>query len=124
MAKAKIWGAPNEVEMAKGVIAIFCPGCKSLHHIYTVMPTSSGAKWGFNGDFEKPTFTPSLLIYTGKYVHGHEDYDDEGLGLSSICHSFITDGKIQFLADCTHELKNQTVELPDYDKTCNDEIRN
>ena len=113
MAKGKIWGAPNEEEMAKGVIAINCPGCKCMHHIYTVMPTSGGAKWGFNGDFEKPTFTPSLLIRTGKYIPGHESFDDEGYNLSSICHSFITDGKIQFLGDCTHELKNQTVELPD-----------
>ena len=29
----------------------------------------------------------------------------------SVCHSFVTDGKIQFLGDCTHELAGQTVEL-------------
>jgi hypothetical protein len=29
------------------------------------------------------------------------------------CHSFVTNGKIQFLADCTHKLAGQTVELPD-----------
>jgi hypothetical protein len=27
------------------------------------------------------------------------------------CHSFITDGKIEFLSDCTHSLAGQTVEL-------------
>jgi len=30
-----------------------------------------------------------------------------------ICHSFITDGKIQFLSDCTHHLAGQTVDLND-----------
>jgi hypothetical protein len=29
------------------------------------------------------------------------------------CHTFITDGRVQFLADCTHELARQTLDLPD-----------
>ena len=29
------------------------------------------------------------------------------------CHSFVTDGRIQFLSDCTHALAGQTVDLPD-----------
>jgi hypothetical protein len=31
-----------------------------------------------------------------------------------VCHSFVTDGKIQFLSDCTHALAGQTVALPDW----------
>jgi len=31
---------------------------------------------------------------------------------STVCYSYITDGRIQFLSDCTHELANQTVDLP------------
>jgi len=30
----------------------------------------------------------------------------------SICHSFVTDGQIQFLGDCTHKLAGRTVPLP------------
>lgn len=52
----------------------------------------------FNGDFDNPTVTPSLL-HTGEFI----------------CHSFIKDGKIQYLSDCYHSLKGQTVELPDID---------
>jgi len=29
------------------------------------------------------------------------------------CHSFVRDGRIEFLSDCTHALKGQTVDLPD-----------
>lgn len=113
MAKARIWGKSDDgSEEAKGVIAIFCPGCKETHVIATKVPFGNNAVWDFNNNFEQPTFTPSLLIRTGKYVPGHEDYDDEGLGLSGVCHSYITDGKIQFLDDCTHALRGQTVELP------------
>ena len=53
--------------------------------------------WQFNGDVERPTFTPSVL----------ERYGD-----SEVNHYFVTDGRIQFLADCTHELAGQTVDLP------------
>ena len=32
-----------------------------------------------------------------------------------VCHSFVVDGRIQFLGDCTHELACQTVDIPDFD---------
>lgn len=59
--------------------------------------------WGFNGDFEHPTFTPSVNSWWG----GEHDIPLHR------CHTFITDGRIQFLGDCTHALANQTVELPE-----------
>ena len=78
----------------------FCPGCK-CQHTYSV--NDDGTGWQFNGDIEKPTFTPSLF---------NRDFDTEGK-VKSICHLFLTDGKIQFLNDCTHDLKGQTVEMKD-----------
>lgn len=72
-----------------------CPGCKEIH-----VPNQT---WGFNGDLDKPTFTPSILVtHPGKP--------------SPRCHSFVTDGKIQFLNDCTHELAGKTVELPEWEE--------
>jgi hypothetical protein len=57
--------------------------------------------WDWNGDLEKPTFSPSLLNYI------------ESPG-GRRCHSFIKEGRIQFLGDCTHALKGQTVDLLDF----------
>jgi len=74
-----------------------CPGCKTVHGITTIGPTA----WKFNNSLEKPTVTPSILA---NFTSGNERR----------CHSYITDGKIKFLGDCYHELKNKTVELPDY----------
>lgn len=34
--------------------------------------------------------------------------------VEKVCHSFVTDGRIQFLADCTHDLAGLTVDLPDF----------
>lgn len=36
--------------------------------------------------------------------------------VKTVCHSFITDGQIQFLNDCTHPLAGQTVPLPNFDQ--------
>jgi hypothetical protein len=78
--------------------AIYCPGCERNHFINTDLRFSPIA-WAFNGDVEKPTFSPSLLCQA--------DVPNER------CHSFITDGKIKFLSDCFHDLRGQTVELID-----------
>lgn len=69
-----------------------CPGCKTGHWFDKDI-------WTFNGDMSYPTISPSVLITGG--------------GTNMRCHSFITDGKIKFLDDCTHELAGQTVDLPD-----------
>lgn len=72
-----------------------CPGCR-YDHPFNV------PRWQWNGSFDKPTFTPSLL------VNQHD--------LSQRCHSFVVDGMIQYLSDCWHPLADTTVELPDWDE--------
>lgn len=75
--------------------AFYCPGCKSLHQC--------DDRWGFNGDRERPTFEGSVL------VHGEESISRPR------CHSYVKDGRIQYLGDSTHALAGQTVDLPDWD---------
>lgn len=78
--------------------AIFCPACQCAHVF--------DERWTFNGNFDKPTFRASML------VHGNEETRKRTNGrYGHRCHSWVTDGKIEFLGDCTHEMKNQTVEL-------------
>ena len=92
-----------------------CP-CGDMHYV-----TSS---WQFSGDHEKPTFSPSVLVRSGHYAKAATptdcwcDYNakhpgDELTFTCYVCHSFIRDGMVQFLSDCTHRLAGQTVELPD-----------
>jgi hypothetical protein len=33
----------------------------------------------------------------------------------AVCHSFVTDGRIQLLGDCTHSMASQTVDLPPWE---------
>jgi hypothetical protein len=99
-------------------LIFYCEGCKECHGV------NSG--WTFNGDFDKPTFSPSILVRSIKMTaKGESDYEEWcSLGypktnepfdsIPTICHSFVTDGKIQYLSDCTHDLAGQTIELIDW----------
>lgn len=87
----------------------WCPGCNSGHEIAVNQPNYSNAKWTFNGNFQRPTFSPSLNLRINPPGHPHYQPDVS----STVCHCFIADGRIQFLGDCTHGLAGQTVEMPD-----------
>jgi hypothetical protein len=93
-----------------GELAFMCPGCKCKHFINDsqteMLLQPDRPIWGFNGDFENPTITPSVLT---KYPVLNEDNSVN----YNTCHSFVTNGMIQFLGDCQHELAGQTVELPE-----------
>ena len=82
----------------------WCPGCKMGHAVYVDRPSAvNGARWTFNGDMEKPTFTPSLLVRFPR------------AGKIEVCHSFVRLGQIMYLTDSTHELAGKTVDLVDID---------
>lgn len=106
-----------------GMIEYPCPGCEDLHVLN--MP-GLAHHWEWNGDKDCPTFSPSILVRSGHYVPGHKgecwckfnanNPDEKPDFECSICHSFIRNGKIEFLNDCTHELKGKTVKMEDYYK--------
>jgi hypothetical protein len=94
----------SQVPDRLGDYMLLCPGCNHVHIVSTATPSdATGAKWSFNGDVEKPTISPSLLVRW-----------PDNIRLYNVCHSFIKDGAIQFLSDCTHSLAGQTVALPDF----------
>jgi len=86
--------------------AFTCPGCQNWH-IVTIKanPEDPGPVWTWNGDTDKPTFHPSILVQS-TYGENQE---------KRVCHSYVRNGRIRFLHDCTHDLAGQTVELPEMD---------
>ena len=92
------WGDKSEHER----VHFWCPGCDDRHAVLVNDPTNG---WGWNDDLDLPTFTPSVLV----------DYGPLGYaGKPRRCHSFVTDGRIQFLGDCTHNLAGQTVDVSEW----------
>lgn len=106
-------------------LMFWCPGCNGPHQIKH--GAGAGPRWGWNGDAERPTFTPSVLVTwsepaaLGNTPLLQEQIRQRQAGLidkipqaDKVCHTFVTDGRIQFLGDCTHAMAGQTVDLPDW----------
>jgi hypothetical protein len=73
----------------------FCPGCRFGHAVFTTKRNCRGAQWTFNGNMERPTFSPSILHDLSK----------------PRCHLFITDGMVHFCGDCEHALAGKVVPM-------------
>jgi hypothetical protein len=86
-----------------------CPACEAddagSTHQFAIRMNDGSPGWTFNGDFERPTFRPSMLA-TCTLGEEHRPHR---------CHSFVTDGRIQYLGDCTHAMAGQTIELPTFE---------
>lgn len=57
--------------------------------------------WTFNGNVEKPTFSPS-------FKHDWKEKDTP-----KVCHYIVTDGRVAYCGDCTHSMSGQTIDMPD-----------
>lgn len=91
--------------------AHWCPACKEMHTLFDT--------WHFNGNVDKPTYSPSfkheglktIRDANGVWTGGWEMKD--GKPVPEICHYILTDGILNFCADCTHELAGKSVPLPE-----------
>ncbi|MBR9807436.1 MAG: hypothetical protein GYB49_09460 [Alphaproteobacteria bacterium] len=80
------------------ILLFYCPGCKRTHPYH--VGNKTGPSWNWNGDGDKPTFTPSLLVYASE--------------TTPRCHLFLTDGVIRYCGDSEHDLAGQSVPCPDF----------
>ena len=80
-------------------LAWWCPGCRETHSIYV-----DAQGWVWNGSVERPTISPSILARFSRDVPPAEPE-------AVVCHSFIRDGVVEFLGDCTHDLAGRSVPM-------------
>lgn len=91
---------------ADGRIMLWCPACDEAHWIQTDV-------WAFDGNLERPTISPSILVRSKQWEPQYDFHNPRHQvepGQLKICHSFVKDGRWQYLADCTHVMAGQTVE--------------
>lgn len=91
-------------QMAANYFAFHCPGCECAHAIPFKGYEHPSPQWDWNGDANLPTIRPSIFVNRGSTCP-----------TEPACHSFVTDGKIEFLSDSSHKLAGQTVDLPDWE---------
>lgn len=83
----------------------WCPGCKYAHLFY--VNRAKTPCWTFDGNLEKPTFSPSMRSFTPANA-------ERGRPERTLCHYILTAGVINFLPDSTdHELRGE-VPLPPF----------
>lgn len=98
------------VRMTNHGPSVWCPGCR-YPHVFNApeTPTRDGASWKWNGDMQRPTFDPSMLVKIGHPIEGTGpawQWD-----MRTTCHSYLRNGQWQFLDDSVHSLRNQTVNV-------------
>lgn len=82
------------IELAT-VYVIKCRAC-SWHQI--PKQGKPGASWTFNGNFENPTFSPSVNEASNPKEHKHYNPQIP----TRRCHFTVKDGQITYHGDCTH----------------------
>lgn len=85
--------------MDNGRVLFYCKGCEQYHSVNT-SEDNIGPKWEFNGDLVAPTLTPSVMVKIPNSGYGYR-----------VCHSFVTDGKIRYLNDCSHKYRGIELKL-------------
>ena len=98
-------------EIAPGLLSFWCPACEQRHALKLRTEAHEHPSWIWNGNAERPTFEPSIHVQA-RYKADPDDPTDHDVDF--VCHSFVRDGQIQFLGDCTHALANQIVALPTF----------
>ena len=68
-------------------------------------------RWTFKGSPDSPSFTPSMKVQPHRWNPATEKHEPQGC-----CHFFVTNGKIEFCDDCTHEFSGQTLPMIPWEK--------
>jgi hypothetical protein len=105
-----------------GRLTWWCPGCRGPHAVQH--GDGPGPRWTWNGDAARPTFSPSVLVTWREPANDGDALDrdilahvERGVPIPArdrVCHSFVVDGRMQMLGDCTHALAGQTVDIPEW----------
>jgi hypothetical protein len=97
-------------------VIFWCEGCQEPHAV----PVNEG-RWTWNGDLNFPTMHPSIEVTGGHYAQGgtgcwcnfEARFGEPAPFKCNRCHSFVENGMIKYLPDCSHSLAGQTVPLKD-----------
>lgn len=81
------------------------------------MPVRSrgvGPTWSWDGSVDSPTLSPSINVVVNRWEPpATPENPRPGVQheVKYVCHSFISEGRIKYLADSTHEFAGQTLLL-------------
>lgn len=104
-------------------LMFWCPACKCGHGVWTTpIYPSRGGLWAFNGDFEAPTISPSILITERQSTPPVTPENLEQWKLNpwpqteveKRCHAVVSCGIINYCSDCTHEMAGKSIPMEEF----------
>lgn len=93
------------------LLYLWCPACDDSHSVEIERPN----RWTWDGRIDAPTISPSIKVEGVQWAPDepfHRPSHRPAPGDRIVCHSYVRNGRWEFLADCTHDLAGQTVPLP------------
>lgn len=110
------------------MLQFWCQGCGETHSIWAE-GGEPGRAWSWNGDVDRPVFSPSVLTRSGHHAYDtpqetcwctyrRDHPGEENVPKCQRCHTFVgcngaQPGEVIFLSDCTHSLAGTVQPLPD-----------
>jgi hypothetical protein len=94
-----LWRKAKEGNPGAAYYLHWCPACKRGHS-YPIGGVAGPHNWQFNGNIEEPSFAPSMRIFIPAGPYGD---NDEMVAEQTVCHYYLTDGKIIYQNDCHHD---------------------
>lgn len=90
------------------VLRFYCTGCQKHHYIRVQNKSKhQGPTWEWNGSIKHPTVKPSFREFIPA------DKQRGRPKAHTLCHLFITKGRIRYLNDCEHAYKGKVVPMED-----------
>lgn len=113
VAALRTWSAGDS--RSGQLLLMLCPGCDDLHAV-EVDPKNNPC-WTWDGNLVAPTVNPSIKVEGVQWAEGDHFYKPAHAAVAAgqpiTCHSFVRQGRWEFLGDSTHHLAAQTVPLPE-----------
>lgn len=96
---SKVLRSYNDTHRGRKGFGFWCHGCKHMHYLPTI---GNSPVWGFDGNLEAPTFTPSYR----EFIPAMPDHPRPECRVErTTCHLFVKAGQIEYLNDCRHALR-------------------
>lgn len=88
-------------------IALWCPACSDYHHLSDL--------WTWDKNEEFPTINPSIKVMGKQWEKESPFYKPAFIDVPyagiTVCHSYVKNGKWEYLPDSNHTLSGQTVSV-------------
>ena len=106
---ARLWERRGET---KSYFLFWCPGCGCGHVFQCGDGFAHPQRWEFDGNYDNPSFSPSLRMFTRVTREEGDRLVDTG-EQQTTCHLHVQAGELRYCGDCPHAMNGKTIPMQD-----------